>query len=187
MSKNHTLFAFTGRETEDLIAMGTIWSPNSQTSVKQLNSSTSSAGSVTNNSISNVTGRNMHVSTSQGTASSTGLPQTSRTGRYNVAGMKPILVQTSKISNMKDGKFLSQCCFSLYLHALSLSLISLSAIGMQDFSKYRPLYVLYKDICFTHFYETLYVWVNFQFKFKCPCSGEIFFIVVVKDFIECFL
>ncbi|XP_048758003.1 uncharacterized protein LOC125668209 [Ostrea edulis] len=90
-----------GRETEDLIAMGTIWSPNAQTSVKQLNSSTSSASSLTNNSITNVTGRNMHISTSQGTSNSTGLPQTNR-GRYNIAGMKPILVQSSKISNMKD-------------------------------------------------------------------------------------
>lgn len=89
--------------------MGTIWSPNAQTSVKQLNSSTSSASSLTNNSITNVTGRNMHISTSQGTSNSTGLPQTNR-GRYNIAGMKPILVQSSKISNMKDGISL---CFSL--------------------------------------------------------------------------
>ncbi|XP_062568570.1 uncharacterized protein LOC134230747 [Saccostrea cucullata] len=90
-----------GRDTEDLIAMGTIWSPNAQTPAKQLNSSASSASTVTNSAVTNVTGRNMQMYTTQGSNSSTGMPQTCR-GRYTISGMRPILVQTSRNSNMKD-------------------------------------------------------------------------------------
>ena len=80
--------------------MGTIWSPNAQTPVKQICSSTSGASSIT----SSVTIRNMQMTSTQGSSSSTGLPQGSR-GRYSIAGMKPILVQSSKNMTTKEGNF----------------------------------------------------------------------------------
>lgn len=92
------LFTFTGKDTDDLIAMGTIWSPNTQTPVKQIYSSTSGASSTTNS----VTIRNVLTTSTQGSSSSTGIPQGSR-GRYNIAGIKPIMVQTPKNIINKEG------------------------------------------------------------------------------------
>lgn len=86
-----------GKDTEDLIAMGTIWSPNTQTPVKQMYSSTSGASSTTNS----VTIRNVLTTSTQSSSSSTGIPQGSR-GRYNIAGIKPIMVQTPKNINIKE-------------------------------------------------------------------------------------
>lgn len=86
-----------GKDTEDLIAMGTIWSPNTQTPVKQIYSSTGGASSTANS----VTIRNVLTTSTQSSSSLTGIPQGSR-GRYNIAGIKPIVVQTPKNINMKE-------------------------------------------------------------------------------------
>ena len=79
---------YTGRESDDLIAMGTIWSPNTQI---QKNSGSNSA-----NGIQNVTGKSVSmVSTSNSTT----------TARKNV---KPIMVSNAPShsrSSFKEGTY----------------------------------------------------------------------------------
>ena len=92
-----------GRDADDLIAMGTIWSPNAQPHSKQNN--TISANSITNNTIPNVSGKNIQMQPAVVSSSSTGIGQQSQQRRITTNSVKPIMVHNSRQNSLKDGKY----------------------------------------------------------------------------------
>lgn len=75
----------TGRESEDLVAMGTIWSPNAQLQ--------KNPGSISANGIQNITGKSVSMVSSS-----------SSTTTFSRKNVKPIIVQTNPVNSRSNVK-----------------------------------------------------------------------------------
>lgn len=105
-----------GRDTDDLIAMGTIWSPNVQQNQQQQqqqqqipyknsSSHTSSANSMTNTILNNGSSSKFLTANSAGGSTSStaiGQPQLRKNNVINSSGVKSIMVNNAPFSGVKN-------------------------------------------------------------------------------------